>query len=105
MKKMVFVLCLVFTSVAFAQNYSSGVSSISSQPQIFVPPDHPAHASYAPMSSEQSVLASSSYSSAQGERPFSDIPHPDPVPLGTAARELRKERAEVKRSHFLWVNQ
>jgi hypothetical protein len=57
------------------------------------------------MSSEQSVLASSSYASAQGERPFSDFPQPEPVSLGAAARELRKQHDKTKKSRTVWVNQ
>jgi|HubBroStandDraft_5_1064220.scaffolds.fasta_scaffold88921_3 hypothetical protein len=104
MKKTLFVLCLLFTTSAFAQ-YSGGAATVSSQPQIYESPSHPAHASYTAMSTETSVLASSSYTSAQGERPVSDFPQPDPVSLGLAARELKKQHAELKRSHVVWVNQ
>jgi hypothetical protein len=101
MKKILFVLCLLSTSAAFGQYFSS----ISSQPQIYQAPSHPEHASYAALAQEQTVLASTSYSAAQGSRPFSDFPQPDPVALGTAARELKKEHAELKKSRIIWVNQ
>jgi hypothetical protein len=104
MKKTLFVLCLLSATAAFAQNYSGG-SALSSQPVIYESPSHPAHASYVPMSSEQSVLASSSYASAQGERPFSDFPQPEPVSLGAAARELKKQHDQMKKSRTVWVNQ
>jgi hypothetical protein len=103
MKKILFVFCLLSATAAFAQNYAGG-TALSSEPIIYESPSHPAHASYVPMSSEQSVLASSSYSSAQGERPFSDFPQPEQVSLGTAARELRKQHDQVKKSHTVWVN-
>jgi len=102
MKKILFVLCLLSTTVAFAQ-YS--VSRTSTEPMNFASPSHPAQASYTPMSQERSVLGSGSYTSAQGERPVSDFPQPEPVPLGTAARELRKQHAELKKSRVVWVNQ
>ena len=58
------------------------------------------------MSPEQSVLPNVGYTSAQGERPASDFPQQDTVPLGTAARpELKKEHAQLKKSRFVWVNQ
>jgi hypothetical protein len=105
MKKTLFVLCLLSSAAAFAQNYGGGGYSISTQPVIFEAPSHPAHASYTAMSSEQTVLSNTSYTSAQGERPFSDFPQVEPVPLGTAARELKKQRADVKKSRVVWINQ
>ncbi len=71
MKKTVFLLCLLSTTAAFAQY---GVSTISNQPQSYQFSSHPEHAAYAPMSSGQSVVGGSNYSSAQGERPASDFP-------------------------------
>lgn len=103
MKKTLLVLCLLSTTAAFAQYYGGG--SINSQPQMYESPSHPAHADYAPMSQERSVLASSSYSSAQGERRASDFPQAEAVPLGTFAREFRKEHAQLKKSRVVWVNQ
>ena len=104
MKKILFVFCLLSATGAFAQ-YFAGGSSLNSQPQIPQMADHPAHASYAALSHEQSVLANGSYASAQGERPLSDFPHAEAVSLGIAARELKKEHAQLKRSRIVWVNQ
>jgi hypothetical protein len=104
MKKTLLVLCLLSTTAAFAQ-YVGGASYISNQPQIYESPSHPAHASYAPMSQEQNVLAATSYSSAQGERRASDFPQPEGVSLGAAARELRKQHVQLKKSRVVWVNQ
>jgi hypothetical protein len=103
MKKTLFVLCLLSTTAAFAQYY--GGAGISSQPQIYVAPSHPAHASYSAIAQEQTVLSSANYSSAQGERPFSDFPQPEAVSLGTVARELKKQSADSKKSRVIWVNQ
>jgi hypothetical protein len=104
MKRALFVLCLLCTTAAFAQ-YTVGASHISSEPQIYEFASHPAHASYAPMSQEQNVLAATSYSSAQGERPASDFPHAESVSLGAAARELRQQHARLKKSPIVWINQ
>jgi len=104
MKKILFVLWLLSTTAAFAQYYTSG-ATISSEPMIYQSPSHPAHAAYAPMLQEQSVLAATNYSIAQGDRPASDFPQADAVPLGTSARELRKLHAQLKKSRVVWVNQ
>ena len=104
MKTTLLVLCLLCTTAALAQ-YAGSASYISSQPQIYQWPSHPAHAAYAPMSQEQNVLAATSYSSAQGERPASDFPQAESVSLAVAARELRKQHAELKKSRVVWVNQ
>ncbi len=104
MKKTLFVLCLLSTTAAFAQYYG-GAPGINSQPQVYVAPSHPAHASYSAIAQEQTVLSSANYSSAQGERPFSDFPQPEAVSLGTVARELKKQSADSKKSHVIWVNQ
>ena len=106
MKKTLFLLCLLcllFSTAAFAQ---LGASYISNEPQIYHSPSHPAHASYMPMSQEQSVLVGTNYFSAQGERPLSEFPQPVvAVPLGTLARELRQQHDEVRKSRVVWVNQ
>jgi hypothetical protein len=102
MKKTLFVLCLLSTTAAFAQFAGSRTST---EPSTVVSPNHPAQAAYTPMSQERSVLGSGSYTSAQGERPFSDFPQPEPIPLGTSARELKKQHAQLKKSHVVWVNQ
>lgn len=102
MKKTLFLLCLLSTTAAFAQ---LGASAISSERQIYVSPSHPEHASYAPMSQERNILVGTSYSSAQGERPLSEFPQPAPVSLGTVARELRQQHAQLKKSRVVWINQ
>lgn len=102
MKKMIFVLFLFSATAVFAQ-YNAG--SRSSEPVVIQSPSHVAHAGYASMSSGQSILASASYSSAQGERPASDFPQPEALALGTAARELRKQHAQMRKSRVVWVNQ
>lgn len=100
----VFVLCLLATSAAFGQYYTGG-SSRSSEVVVVQSPSHPSHASYASMSSEQNILAAASYTSAQGERPASDFPQAESVPLGTFAREFKKQHEQLKKSRVVWVNQ
>jgi hypothetical protein len=105
MKTTLFLLCLLSTTAAFAQ-YGA---AISGQPQVYEFPDHQGHASYAPMGRERSILSGTSFSSAQGDRPASDFPHQataaEAVSLGTIARELRQQHAQLKKSRVVWVNQ
>jgi len=104
MKKILFVLCLLSATAAFAQsdyNPSSRSGQVST-PQF---ESHNGYASYSPMSQERSILSSSSYASAQGDRPASDFPQAEGVSLGAAARELKKQHAQVKKSRVVWINQ
>jgi hypothetical protein len=103
MKNVVFVLCLLCATAAFAQY--GGPSTLNSSGISSQVASHPAHASYVAMSQEQSVLSSASYSSDHGDRPASDFPQQEAVPLGTAARELKRQHAELKKSRYVWVNQ
>jgi hypothetical protein len=104
MKRILFVLCLLSATAAFAQ---SQFNPYSLNNQVLIPQfqSHEAHASYGFMAPEQSVLGSTSYASAQGDRPASDFPQAEAVSLGAVAREIRKQRAQVKKSHVVWVNQ
>ncbi len=104
MKKILFVLCLTLATVAVAQNNLGG-TSLNSQVQSYNFSSHPQHAAYAPMAQELSIIASTNYSSAQGERPASDFPQPEGVSLGAAARELKAQHASAKKSHVVWINQ
>lgn len=104
MKKILFVLCLTLTTAAVAQNNIGG-NSLNNQVQSYSFSSHPQHAAYAPMSQEQNIIPSTSYSSAQGERPASDFPQPEGVSLGAAARELREQHTAAKKSRVVWINQ
>jgi len=101
MKMTLLVFCLVLTTAAFGQ-YNS---SINSQPQPYHSPEHPAHASYAPMASGQSVVGGGGYIIAQGDRPASDFPQQVQISLGEAARELRKQHQQVKKARVVWTDQ
>jgi hypothetical protein len=104
MKKTLFVLCvLLCASLAFGQ--SNGGYTRSNQVQIYSFESNPAHASYAALSPEVSVLPGNNFSVAQGDRPASDFPHAEAASLGEIARELRKEHDHVKKSRIVYVNQ
>ena len=98
MKKTLLAFCLLCASAAFAQNQYNPISITNqvSTPQFYTHPEH---------ATERAIFASSSTVSAQGERPMSDFPQAEPVSLGAAARELRKQHAQVKKSRVVWINQ
>ncbi len=100
MKNIVFVLCLLCATAAFAQ-----FATINPQPQVYQFPSHDQHASYTPLAQGQSISGPSSFAVAQGERPVSDFPQVAAASLGTVAREIRKQHAEVKKSRVVWINQ
>src|SRR5260370_37448134 len=106
MKKTILALCaicLLSAAAAFGQSYG-GASYISSEAHSYQFSSHPAQATYTALSSGQSVVGGSSYASAQGERPLSEFPQAEAVSLGTIAREVKKQQAEVKKSHTVWWN-
>jgi hypothetical protein len=107
MKKALVVLSFfvfVLTTSAFAQ-YGGAAGYLSAEPQIFHAPEHPAHASFAPIQSGTSIYPGTSYTSAQGDRPPSDFPQAATASLGDIARELKKQHALVKKSDTVWINQ
>jgi hypothetical protein len=90
MKTTIFALCFLCATAAFGQN----APVLSNNPQLTEVPDHPQHASQHAMGQESSLLGTSSYTYAQGERPlweFGTDKHE--TPLGDIARAYRKERA------------
>lgn len=101
MKKILLVLCLLSTSTAFGQYF---VNHLDSQPQVYQAPDHPAHASYAPIAQERGIVGGGGTTYAQGDRPASDFPQAAAVPLGDTARELEKQHALVKKARVVWEN-
>lgn len=95
--------CVFCSTGAFAQ--SAGLGILSTQPQMLVIPDHPAHASQTGMAQEQNILVRSESVSAQGERPLWEVMPPPPfVCLGDVARELRQEHVLAKKAVIVWNN-
>jgi hypothetical protein len=101
MKSIFLMVCLLSASAAFSQNY---VGYLNSEPQVYHAPDHPAHASYAPIAQETSIVGGGAVSIATGEKPASDFPQKVAMPLGDAARELKKQHAQVKKARKVWEN-
>lgn len=96
-----FILCLFLTTAAFGQYY--GTRTV--EPQVYAPPDHPAHASYSPMGQGQSIVGGTSYAMASGDRPASDFPQQPQASLGDVARELRKQHEHAKKAVIVWEKQ
>jgi hypothetical protein len=97
MKATIFALCfLCATAAAFGQ--TATVQSNNPQP-ISMPDDRPQHASQHTLAQESSLLGSSDYTYAKGERPMSDFVTLSPeTPLGDIARAYRKEHAFVPKA-------
>jgi len=98
MKTTLLILCLLLTTAAFGQYYGGRGVEV----QVYQPPDHPAHASYAPMGQERNIDGGTSYAMASGDRPASDFPQLAEAPLGDVARELRKQHEHVKKAAITW---
>jgi len=96
MKTAVFAICFLCATGAFAQ---VGAQSLSADPQILQLTSHPMHASQHPMGEEQSLLTSSGFTSATGDRPLWEFASNRPeVPLGDIARNLKKEHLTAKKA-------
>jgi len=102
MKRTLILVAILFcAAAAFGQ-------SLSSQPVLINVPDHPQHASYAPLASDQPLVGGSSntYTFAHGERPLWEFgPISQPVPLGDVARAYRKEKQVAKKAAIVLEKQ
>jgi len=96
MKTTIFVFCLLCAASAAAQTASVS----QAQPQMLRMVENPQHASEHELGVEQSLLPTSSYHYAQGERPlweFGPLSAP-PMPLGDVARAYRYEHTLAKKA-------
>lgn len=104
MKIALFVICVLGATAAFGQASLTG-SGLSNEPVIIQVPTHPQHAAQQSLGSSQSLLESSSYTSAKGERPLWEVAVPSQqTPLGDSARALKKEHATLKKAKRVWQN-
>jgi len=100
MKTTLFVLFLFLSAAAFGQ-----YGYVPSQGNVYQPPDHPLHASYTAMATEQTILGGGGYALANGDRPASDFPQKPQPSLGEIARQLREQHnQQAKKSRFVWTN-
>jgi hypothetical protein len=93
-------LCFLCATAALGQSFAP--AALSNDVQPFQMNSHPAHATQHPMAAEQSLLDSSSYVYAQGERPLWELaPVTVAVPLGDVARMFRQEHLTAKKADFV----
>ena len=96
-----FVVCIFSAVGAVGQTMSS--YSLNAQPQLFVIPDHPQHASRTELAQEQDLRERSVITYAQGERPLWEfMPPPRFVPIADLARIFRDEHAKAKKAIMAW---
>jgi hypothetical protein len=101
MKTGLLILSLLCATSALAQS-SSGSANLSNELQFST---HNERATQLPMAQEQNLLANSSYSFAQGERPLWEVqPLSHSVPLGDVARRMKKEHETAKKADIIWNN-
>jgi hypothetical protein len=104
MRTTLFVLCMLCATAMLGQSVSTA-SALSSQTQQIQIPSHPEHASAQALGQVQDLRERSSFAYGQGERPLWEFaPRSEPVPLGTVARDLRKEHATAKKAQTVWEN-
>jgi hypothetical protein len=104
MKTTLFVLCVLCATGALGQA-TAGVAVLNNQPQVSAFVSHSEHAFRPPMTQEQNLLGGSGYVHARGERPlWGFAPVSQDMPLGDAARILRKEHTTAKKSAVVWTN-
>ncbi len=104
MKTIIFAVCFLCTTAAFAQ---VGGASISGRAQPISFESNPQHATRQAMAEPQNLTDSSAstYTYGQGERPLWEVAEEKhEAPLGDSARALRKEHEVVKKSAKVWSN-
>lgn len=95
-------LACIFCAVG-AAGQTIGGYALNAQPQIFVIPEHPQHASQTELGPEQDLRERSVITCARGERPLWELMPPPPfVPIADLARILRDEHARVKKAVISW---
>ena len=75
--------------------------ALPNQPYVLELPDHPQHASYTPLASEQPIVGGSfnTYTFAKGERPLWEFgPVSETPSLGDVARAYRKQKLTAKKA-------
>ena len=98
MKTLLFLSVLLLASAAFGQA-AAGTVVRDNQPVRINVPSHPLTATQQAMGTEVTLLGNSRYLAIEGTRPLWEVEHPaETMPLGDAARLLRKEHATAKKA-------
>ena len=99
-------LCLLcFAGTAFGQAATTA-QGYSSEPVVYEFRSHIEHAAPQSMGQEQNLLIRSGNAQAHGVRPLWEVHTPPAqfMPLGDAARLLRKEHSSAKKADVVWEN-
>jgi hypothetical protein len=106
MKNTFFALCfLCFSGAAFGQAMGAAASSIDSEPQVYEFRTHQGFATVQTMAEQRNILGASGYTQAHGVIPLREVATPSRVmPLGDAARLLKKEHTTAKKAEIVWNN-
>lgn len=103
MKHCFFVFAMCIFSGVGAVGQTIGGYLLNAQPQIFVMPEHPQHASQTGLAQEQDLREQSGITYGRGERPMWELMPPPPfVPIADLARILRDEHARAKKAVISW---
>jgi len=98
MKTTLFLMCLLCATAALGQA-SAGGSVLNSEPRVMSMPSHHQRATQRPVGQQQDLLEKSHVSYARGEKPLSEAaPLAYAMPLGDAARQLRKQHETAKKA-------
>ncbi len=95
---------LLCAATAFGQS----ASSLSSQPFVLEMTDHPQHASFTPLASEQPIVGGgeSTYTFEKGERPLWEFgPVSEAPSLGEVARAYRKQKSTARKAEVVLEKQ
>lgn len=105
MKLTMFVLFLCCSSLAFAQ-YGGVTAVLNNQPVVVQIPSHTEHASIHSLATPQYIFDGSQSNYARGVKPLWEIPvTSEAMPLGDAARLLRKQHAMAKKAEKVLSDQ
>lgn len=104
--KTVFLMLLLLLSVgAFGQccQYTNATTIAPAQMgTTWSSPDHPMHASRHSLAFEQDLKEVGGVTMAQGERPAWEVYNVEPISLGDAARDYRKQHLTAKKAQIVW---
>ena len=104
MKTTLFALCFLLSTAAFGQSVLGG-SALQGEAQPLQFSSHPQRATQQSLGQVQNVMENSTVLYAQGTRPLWEVaPASSEMPLGDAARILKKEHESAKKAKIVWNN-
>jgi hypothetical protein len=105
MKTTLVMLCLLCAAGAAFGQAAITNSGLSNEPVVYEFRSHVERAAPQAMGPEQNLLIGSGNAQAHGVRPLWEFATPTHLmPLGDAARLLRKEHATARKAEIVWNN-